>query len=78
MTTQKTRWLTRNEASAFLGTLGIQRKPQTLAVYAIRGGGPAYRLFGRKPMYSEADLQKWVEDKFSPVYHSTSDYERAA
>jgi hypothetical protein len=78
MDIQANRWLTRTEASAFLATLGIERKPQTLAAYAVRGGGPAYRLFGRKPYYAVADLEAWVEEKFSPVYRTTSQYERAA
>ena len=35
-------------------------KPKTLATKASRGGGPPYRLFGRKPLYRWGDGLDWA------------------
>lgn len=74
-----TKLLTRAEASTYLrDNFGVIRTVQTLAAYATRGGGPAYRLFGRKPMYAPVDLDAWADEKFSRVVRSTSEYGAAA
>lgn len=38
---------------------------QTLATYACRGGGPRFRVLGRFPVYSTADLDTWLEDRLT-------------
>ena len=38
------------------------------------GGGPAYRLYGRIPLYSIADLDAYAEAKLSKPVRSTSEY----
>ncbi len=55
-------------------THGIVRSPQTLAVLACRGGGPAFRRFGRKPLYSIADVDAWVAERLSAPVRSTSEF----
>jgi hypothetical protein len=40
--------LARNEAAAYLKSLGLDVAPRTLAKLACVGGGPAFRHFGRK------------------------------
>jgi len=71
---QYSRPLRRREASDYLlNRHGIDRKPVTLAKYATVGGGPAYRLAGRFPLYNPSDLDAWAESIMSPVKRSTSD-----
>jgi hypothetical protein len=53
---------------------GIPCSEKTLAKLACIGGGPAYRLFGRIPLYSIADLDAYAEAKLSKPVRSTSEY----
>lgn len=56
--------LRRKYASRYLmDTHGVSYTPQSLATLASIGGGPAYILFGRFPMYAPADLDAWVAAK---------------
>jgi hypothetical protein len=54
----------------------LSYKTSTLAKLATIGGGPPYELFGRWPVYLEAQLDKWVEDRLSDLKSSTSDNKR--
>jgi hypothetical protein len=47
--------LTRNDTAAALTAAGFPISPATLATKASRGGGPAFRKFGPKPLYRWAD-----------------------
>lgn len=51
-TTQSARYLTNNEAAAFL-----RLSPRTLEKQRVIGGGPRFRKFGRRVMYAIADLE---------------------
>ena len=53
---------------------GIPCSQKTLAKLACIGGGPIYRLFGRIPLYSIADLDAYAEAKLSKPVRSTSEY----
>ena len=65
----------RKEASAYLEKAwGLAASPATLAKYATVGGGPVYNLFGRFPLYTEADLDAWAEAKLGPKGASTTEH----
>jgi hypothetical protein len=65
--------LRRSQAAEALTARGYPTSPATLATKATRGGGPAYRLFGRVPLYRWADCTAWAEAKLSALRHSTSE-----
>jgi len=61
------RYLTNDEAAEVL-----RLSPRTLEKLRIQGGGPRFRKFGRRVMYSLADLETWAD---AQVYEMTSDPE---
>jgi hypothetical protein len=67
------RHLSRKEAAEFLTQSGYRTAPSTLAKLACLGGGPTYRCFGRKPLYTAGDLITWAEARCSEPKRSTSD-----
>ena len=69
--------LTRSDAATALTDAGFPTSAATLATKASRGGGPAYRLYGRKPLYRYADLMAWAEGRCSKTIHSTAELEAA-
>jgi len=65
--------LRRAEASTYLLTNhGVRRTPQTLAKYAVVGGGPRFVKFGASVLYAPADLDEWVAEHMSTPRQSTS------
>lgn len=52
---------------------GVPIAPQTLAKYAVIGGGPVYQRFGRIPLYRVADLDRWSLARLGRPQTSTSD-----
>ena len=66
-------WLTRPEAAAYCTDRGATISKTTLAKFATEGGGPSYRRFGNKALYTVKDLDKWIKDRLSPLKKSTSD-----
>jgi hypothetical protein len=69
-------YLRRQAAAEYLRThWGIPCSPKTLAKLACIGGGPIYRLYGRIPLYSHAQLDAFAEAKLSKPVRSTSEYE---
>ena len=40
---------------------------------ATVGGGPTYRIFGIRAVYTDADLDAWANAKLSPPRASTSE-----
>lgn len=48
--------MSRPQAAAYLGIA-----PQTLAILAMRGGGPRFVKLSRRVLYDPADLDSWVE-----------------
>lgn len=65
--------LRRKDAAAALTAKGYPTSPATLATKATRGGGPAYRLFGRIPLYKWQDALDWAEGKLSDPRRTTSE-----
>jgi len=72
------RFLTRTEAAQFLSQRGYPVAARTLATLVSRGGGPAYRKFGRRALYRTEDLIAWAESRCSPPRRNSAEGERAA
>lgn len=62
----------RREAAAYINSKGLTYSPNTLQKLASVGGGPKYRRFGNRAVYTTDDLDAWIEEKLSPVRASTS------
>jgi hypothetical protein len=71
-------YLDRAEAADYLTGRGLKIKKGTLQKYATTGGGPPYRRFGNKTVYTPDGLDRWVEQKLSAPRRSTSEAEAAA
>ena len=69
--------LSRNDAATALSEAGFPTSAATLATKACRGGGPPFRLYGRKPLYRFADLMAWAESRCSKTVTSTSELQAA-
>ena len=68
------RYLDRREAAAYLTVeRGLRISHNTLQKMATVGGGPAYRVFGIRAVYTIEDLDEWVRIKLSARKHSTSE-----
>lgn len=65
-------YLNRRDAAIFLCENSFQITRKTLDKYATTGGGPPYRKFGRRCLYTPADLIEWAESKLSEKMSSTS------
>lgn len=65
--------LTRDRAAAALEECGYPVTKLALATMASRGGGPAYRRFGKRVLYRWADLVSWAEGRCSAPRHSSSE-----
>ncbi len=60
-----TRYLSNAEAAAFL-----RLSPRTLEKQRVIGGGPRFRKFGRRVLYSIDDLEVWANSR---SFEMTSD-----
>ena len=67
------RYLDQDQASEYLAEKGLRIAPKTLGKLRVIGGGPAYRKFGRKPIYDPPDLDAWVDRKLGAPRRSTSE-----
>ena len=65
--------LKRREAALALTKAGYPISPATLATVASRGGGPAYRCFGRTVIYRWGNLLEWAEHRMTEPRRSTSE-----
>lgn len=71
------RSLRRQEVPAYLKEIhGIDRTVGTLAKLAVVGGGPAFRRFGRTPLYHPDDLDAWASSLMTRVVYSTAEFEK--
>lgn len=71
METQK--YLSRAEAAGFCKSRGMPVAKNTLQKYATTGGGPKYRKFGNRALYTETDLSEWIESRLSEPRSHTSE-----
>jgi hypothetical protein len=68
------RYRTRREAAKYLTEeLGLPITWTTLQKLACTGGGPPYRIFGNRALYTDEDLDAWAEARMSPLRTSTSE-----
>lgn len=70
---EDTAFLDRNGAADYAKTKGVPLSPNTLRKLACVGGGPKFRKFGRRVLYSPADLDAWIASRLSGPVSSTSD-----
>lgn len=61
----ESRFLTREESAKYLTERGLPVSRNTLQKWATVGGGPVYRRFGNRAVYTISDLNAWVEQKLS-------------
>jgi hypothetical protein len=60
--------LTRGEASAFLGLMGIRLKPATLArMWSTAADGPPCRHIRSKPYYPRGLLRNWARSQMTEL-----------
>ena len=57
------RYLTREEAAAYLTARGLKITKTTLQKYATTGGGPPYVIFGNRALAKPEELDRWAESK---------------
>jgi hypothetical protein len=67
------RLLVREAGAQALTAAGYPTSAATLATKATRGGGPPYRIFGKRAIYRWGDLLAWAEANTSPLRTSTSE-----
>jgi hypothetical protein len=65
--------LTRADVALALTDLGFPVSAATLATKAVRGGGPPYQLFGRKPLYRWGAALEWARSRLSRPVTNTSE-----
>jgi len=71
MTEQK--FLTRRQAATYLtDTMGLPVAERTLSKLSTLGGGPKYRKFGNRVLYTPTDLTTWAQSKLSNVLNNSS------
>lgn len=66
------RYLDRPAAAAYCCQLGLQVSPKTLGKWAVIGGGPTYHKFGRRAVYTQENLDRWIQERLGQPVCSTS------
>lgn len=62
----------RDEAAAYVRDKGLPCSKLTLQKWATTGGGPEYRKFGNRVVYTVESLDRWIESKLGAPQFSTS------
>jgi hypothetical protein len=70
-------YLLRSESADFLTDSGFKTTKFNLQKLASIGGGPVYRIFGNRALYTPEDLLKWASEKLSSPRRSTSEAHEA-
>jgi hypothetical protein len=65
--------LTRQAVAEALTAAGYPTSPKTLATKASRGGGPAFRKWSNRPLYTWGSALAWAQSRLGPVVTSTSE-----
>ena len=68
----QSKFLSREEAAQYLTELGLRTARGTLQKWVTTGGGPAYRRYGKRAVYTIDDLEAWAKSKLSAPRHTTS------
>lgn len=66
------KWLLRTEAASYVSERGLPLSPKTLQKWATTGGGPVFRKFGSRVVYTPEDLDAWIATRLSSPRTSTS------
>jgi len=66
------KYLERPEAADYLTKRGLRVSKNTLQKYGTIGGGPVYRKFGNRALYTPDDLDTWAEEKLTAPRASSS------
>lgn len=66
--------LTRQQLAEALSEQGFPTKPSTLATKASRGGGPPYKLYGKRPIYTWETSLDWAKSRLSPPRANSSEH----
>ena len=67
------RYRDRRRATQYLRESGFPCGDSFLAQQAITGKGPPFRYSGRYPVYTESDLDEWMEARLSLPVRSLSE-----
>jgi hypothetical protein len=70
--------LTRDAVATALSDAGFPISAATLATKATRGGGPPFRLFGRRPLYVWEAALAWAQGRLSEPATTTSEHSARA
>ncbi len=63
----------RRDAARYLTERGYPTAQRTLEKLACLGGGPSYRLYGRRALYTPHDLIAWAKARTSaPKAHTSA------
>jgi hypothetical protein len=65
--------LRREQLAEALTEAGFPTTKATLATQAVRGGGPAFRKFGRHVVYQWGSSLTWAKGKLSVPVESTAE-----
>jgi len=69
------KYFNKRQASAYLTeTLGLAVAEKTLSKMITVGGGPKYRKFGRRVVYTLTDLNDWANSKLSVAVNNSSQW----
>lgn len=66
---------TRRQSAEWLTANGYPITAGYLAKLATVGGGPTYRIFGNRAIYSTAELLEWAENRLSAPIENTAQRE---
>lgn len=65
-------YLNTREAAAHIRDKGLPCSPNTLAKIRCVGGGPKFYSFGRRIVYSPAELDEWITERLGAAKSNTA------
>lgn len=69
----QSKFLSREEAAQYLTEQrGLRTARTTLQKWVTTGGGPTYRRYGKRAVYTIADLDAWADSKLTAPRASSS------
>jgi hypothetical protein len=71
-------YVDRRAAAEHLKRRGLPVAFNTLQKMATTGGGPTYRVFGGRVVYTIEDLDRWAKERLSEPVRSSSERRRPA
>jgi hypothetical protein len=63
-------WLNRAEAAGYVTARGAPVTKAQLAKLACLGGGPPYRRWGNRTLYTAEELDAWLESRMRVPTHT--------